>query len=282
MTSLVVNCAVNFLQDGFNFFPFILTQHSIDGTPITSNKPPVYFTGGEEIYVGNRFRVSRGKLHRGQETLDVALKFDFYNNHHADLVDEARLYEKQAKAVQGTALPVLYGIYCATINNRLITCLVLEYCGSEMETSLHDSEEFSFKVAKHLMALHSAGLQHNDISASNIVVKNGEPRIIDLSTATLHTCERTMDIEPGKPRPDALDFACTELHDFASEQGIWEPTDIFYYGAVIPKHLITSAESLLAMTPPYLIRTAKGREKILREASEILRQLGIVEKEPTP
>ncbi|TDL13712.1 hypothetical protein BD410DRAFT_734956 [Rickenella mellea] len=228
MTSLVVNCEVNL---GFDFFPFILTRHSIDGTDVAPNEPPraVYFTDGEDIYDRNRrlrFQVSRGKLHRGQETLDVVVKFDFYNNHHADLVKEARLYEKQAKTLQGTALPVFYGIYHATISERPITCLVLEYCGSEMETSLHEvSEEFSFKIAKHLMALHSAGIQNNNISESNIVVKNGEPRLIDLSTATLHTCERTMDIEAGKLRPDALDFACTELHDFASEQGIWEASE---------------------------------------------------------
>ncbi|TDL16552.1 hypothetical protein BD410DRAFT_755325 [Rickenella mellea] len=273
MSSLVVNCAVNVLQD---FFPFILTRLPIDGTSIMSNEPPVYFMDGEEIHRGNGIRVSRGKLHREGDTLDVAVKFDFYKTRHADLVEEASLYEKQAKAAQGTALPVFYGIYHGTVDSRSITCLILEYCGSPMENSLDEaSEEFSFKVAKRLMTLHSAGLQHNDISESNIVVNNDEPRLIDLGHATLHTCKRTLDIEPNELRPTMLKFGCRELHNFASQQGIWEPTDIFYHGSVIPKKLLKSMEDLIAMTPSDLLETAKDRERIYSEAREILRSLGV-------
>ncbi|TDL13711.1 hypothetical protein BD410DRAFT_797542 [Rickenella mellea] len=280
MSSLVVNCAVDcFHQDREQFFPFVLDRLPIDGTPTTSNQPPVYFMDGESIYNGHGIRVSRGKLHQGEEVLDVAVKFDFYKTRHADLVEEATLYEKYAKAAQGTALPVFYGIYHATVRGRPVTCLALEYCGSPMETWLDDeSEEFCFKVAKLLMVLHSAGLQHNNIESS-IVVKNGEPRLIDLGTATPHTCERTMDIVPNELRPSLLKFGCRELHDFASRQGIWEPTDIFYHGSTIPKQFVTSVDSLIAMTSPHLLETAEDREKIYSEAREILRRLGVTEGE---
>ncbi|TDL16460.1 hypothetical protein BD410DRAFT_901996 [Rickenella mellea] len=278
MSSLVVESLKNFLTNGRSIFPFTLHQLPIDGVPVTSNQGTASFTSGAKISAANQIHVYRGTLLLEGSSIDVVVKFDFHNSRHMDLVKEAKYYENQAKKLQGTVVPTFFGIYHATVNERVITCLVLEDCGSPMETWLHDaSVEFCFQVAKLLMQLHDAGIQHNDISEVNIVIKDNKPRLIDLSHATPHKCDRTEDIEPGKLRPDALKFACTELHDFASEHGIWEATDIFYYGAVIPKQFVTSAEDLLAMTPPYLIRTPKGRDRILREASELLKQVGITE-----
>ncbi|TDL16553.1 hypothetical protein BD410DRAFT_901952 [Rickenella mellea] len=278
MSSLVVDCAVN------DVFPFMLTRLNIDGSATTPDQPSVRFTGGKNISYGERVQVYRGKLHHGEDTVtDAAVKFDLYNSCREDLVRESALYEEHAKTLQGTVVPTFYGIYHGIVDERPITCLVLEDCGDPIETWLHDaSVEFSFKVAQHLMKLHSVGLQHNNISETNIVVKNGEPRLIDFSNATPHICGRKMEIVCGAPRPKVNAFACKELHNFASRQGIWEATDIFYYGAVVPKRYVTSAEYLLDLTPPHLIKTAKGRERILREASEIMSRLGIAKEKMTP
>ncbi|TDL24735.1 hypothetical protein BD410DRAFT_850962 [Rickenella mellea] len=253
MSSLVVKCDLDFLQVGDKLFRMDI------GMPTTSNpdQPPLSFTEGKKIYGGDRIQVYLGKLlQEGKESVDVVMKVDFCNARHGDLVQEAKYYETQAKALQGKTVPLFYGIYSATIEHQLITGLVLEYCGEPMETSLEEASEiFSFEVAKLLMALHSASLQHNDITEGNIVVKDGVPRLIDLGTATLHDCKRTKPIKLDEERPSMLEFGCRELHNFASQQGIWEPT----------------------MTPHDLIETEDGRKRIESEAREILKYLGIGE-----
>lgn len=74
-----------------------------------------------------------------------------------------------------------------------------------------------------LIAIHNAGVQHNDIEPRNIVVKDGVPRIIDFEDASDHDCRCTTVIYEGAFRPNEYDFGCSELYHYTRKACIWRP-----------------------------------------------------------
>ena len=74
-----------------------------------------------------------------------------------------------------------------------------------------------------MRSIHAAGLRHGDVAERNVVVKNGEYTVIDFGRSSLHECKDAGRIfKPGATAPLQDDYPCTELYDFAYENGYWE------------------------------------------------------------
>ena len=124
-----------------------------------------------------------------------------------------------------------------------------------------------------MLAIHKAGVQHNDFYERNILASKGENgstrvTVIDFGRAKDHTCRLTgVDtITPYEPTPDEIDFPCPELHAVCWERAdVWLPSKSFIafacnglsmlthlaieyvllFGRLVPLEHATSVDSLL-------------------------------------
>ena len=122
-----------------------------------------------------------------------------------------------------------------------------------------------------LLAIHKAGVQHNDFYERNLLVskdQDGSPRVmvIDFDIAFDHTCRMNVDtITPYEHTPDERDFPCDEIHAVCMERAnIWLPSKLshrfnhcllvlievavgyaFLYGTFVPVEYATSVDSML-------------------------------------
>lgn len=82
--------------------------------------------------------VYKGELSRGDHsTEEVVLKFIATSRQDAcsALEREFSFYGKELKSIQGTVVPICYGLFRSQ-NNRSI-CLVLQYCGKPLEMAFN-------------------------------------------------------------------------------------------------------------------------------------------------
>jgi serine/threonine protein kinase len=98
------------------------------------------------------------------------------------------------------------------------------------------------------MAIHDAGVVHNDIHPANILARDGKPVIIDFEHAEERVCKRDEDtIVRNAPAPTILDVNCDELFYLCANLDIWEPgmsildLQVFYTATYILKIFSKSA-----------------------------------------
>ncbi|KAJ6603621.1 hypothetical protein DFH09DRAFT_854818, partial [Mycena vulgaris] len=99
-------------------------------------------------------------------------------------------------ALQGVAIPILLGLYRNEDDGSSV--LIMSNAGVPLTQFDELSASDRHKLLAHLICLHQAGVQHNDMEPRNIVMSASRgPVIIDFDNASLgHSC-------PG--------LSCTEL-----------------------------------------------------------------------
>lgn len=53
---------------------------------------------------------------------------------------EAEFYQKELRSLQGTVVPLFFGLFCAKMDGVECACLLLEWCGQVIDVSLRKSE----------------------------------------------------------------------------------------------------------------------------------------------
>lgn len=76
--------------------------------------------------------------------------------------------------------------------------------------------------------MHAHGLTHGDVRERNILVHNGQPRLVDLESAAAHTCDLRMKVIPGAIEPTVEEFGCAELYDLVQQMCIWRPGSLMF------------------------------------------------------
>ncbi|KDQ12716.1 hypothetical protein BOTBODRAFT_188988 [Botryobasidium botryosum FD-172 SS1] len=101
------------------------------------------------------------------------------------ILREAYFYQHQLKSLQGTVVPMHYGVFSG--DRRVV--LLMAYAGMTLDSFGGLEPETKKTILDHLILLHRHGVQHNDVWPENVTVgPDGRPHIIDLSHAEVHTC----------------------------------------------------------------------------------------------
>ncbi|KZT27970.1 hypothetical protein NEOLEDRAFT_948037 [Neolentinus lepideus HHB14362 ss-1] len=154
----------------------------------------------------------------------VVLKLAYTDDTVADLRKEVALYSHQLLGLQGTVVPACFGLYEESSGGTCTGCLVLEDCGDPPDVSLEDLPmRQRVVVLRNLQKLHWAGVQHDDYRRQNIVIRDGQIRVIDFNKTSPHSCECPIEIKRPMERPDVLDFKCWNLYVFCIDLSVWSP-----------------------------------------------------------
>ncbi|RDB26127.1 hypothetical protein Hypma_006193 [Hypsizygus marmoreus] len=206
------------------------------------------------------------------ETRNIVLKINT-GEHVKALTHEADVYENCAKDLQGTVIPVCFGLFhTVTLENCVITCLVTEYCGENLDANeLSDLEiDFGWNLLRQVDLLHRHGLRHKDLSVSNILSNNGTPFLIDLEKAEEHTCERALRIKEGCVRPMSEDFDCREMYMLVVELcRIWDNETV----VDLKNGLLIDMDRLMVTPPEEIVKMVErafpGQTISIERAREI-------------
>ncbi|KLO17602.1 hypothetical protein SCHPADRAFT_994280 [Schizopora paradoxa] len=150
------------------------------------------------------------------------------------LEHESKFYEGQLKALQGTVVPNFHGRYILEgtwKDNRDIkfVCILLEDCGEGIadEGFFNLNIEDRITIFKKLVEIHAAGIRQARFEESNVVVKDGDYRIVEFDHASRHNCKwkDTMEQHLGESLKDIGEaFGCQELALCGHELGLWNVT----------------------------------------------------------
>ncbi|KAJ7449914.1 hypothetical protein FB451DRAFT_743961 [Mycena latifolia] len=105
-----------------------------------------------------------------------------------------------------------------------IACLLLEYWGECLKQPFHLlTLDLRIQILERLGAIHRKGLLHGDFAERNVLLHNGDIRIIDFDqTESGHDCQCKMNFRPGK-LPNIEEFGCDQLWEACrSELRIWD------------------------------------------------------------
>ncbi|KAJ3534832.1 hypothetical protein NM688_g7072 [Phlebia brevispora] len=167
------------------------------------------------------------------------------------LKNEAQLYTKELKILQGVHVPSFFGLYMGQVDGCIAACILFEDGGVPLDDDVSAyPEEFRISVMQSLMCIHKCGVQHGDFDTSNIVVDDAKnPKrhmIIDFDNATYHQCQRSGEVFLYEIGPPAFaDFKCSELWWVGQELDIWTPSDIMFQGIGVPLRLVNGPEDVL-------------------------------------
>ncbi|KAJ7665701.1 hypothetical protein B0H17DRAFT_284365 [Mycena rosella] len=149
---------------------------------------PYTVTEATLIKIDDRSAVYRARLRRhprvdriDKDALDVVIKIDPTGKRAYDLFREAIAYETTAKKLQGTIVPVFYGVFYTQINDSIILCLVTQFCGMPIDQTVANMEDpFYTTLIQCVRTLHTHGATHGDLHEYNILDHDGRPVLIDL------------------------------------------------------------------------------------------------------
>ncbi|KAJ7141107.1 hypothetical protein C8R44DRAFT_974721 [Mycena epipterygia] len=169
--------------------------------------------------------------------LDAVLKIDHTGQREQEFIKEvAEAYSDFVFKFQGDLVPRFYGSFQTHLNSKLITCTVTRYCGEPMETSLHmATAAFKTKLILAVDRLQERGASHGDMSERNILVKDGNPGLIDLEKTTRHKCERRMVMIQGVIAPTPEEFGCPELYSLIARMEFWKDPNVVFGVQYLPK-----------------------------------------------
>ncbi|KAF8188087.1 hypothetical protein BJ912DRAFT_969157 [Pholiota molesta] len=240
-----------------------------------------------EIYEGDYTTVYRASL-LGQQSggpRNIVLKTDVNARYprSSKFTQEASRYEKDLQHMQGIYIPHCYGLFQATIYNKLISVLLLEDCGESIDfrdESLSDSDKI--QIFKLFTALHASGFAHHDVDGRNIM-KNQDGRfiLVDLEHSRPHKCEVRLEVLIGDFAPPESDFGCDELYNLAIELDFWLPENLNFYGYHVPFWAFKNGEAknLVDMLPSSMFRTEEDRQKALQCAEKMIEVVQDVQAE---
>jgi hypothetical protein len=78
------------------------------------------------------------------------------------------------------------------------------------------------RILQRLGEIHRQGLSHGDFAERNVLVLDGDIRIIDFDQTEQHDCDCDMNFRPGEKSPDAEEFGCDQLWKVCrSDMRIW-------------------------------------------------------------
>ncbi|KAJ7141128.1 hypothetical protein C8R44DRAFT_931478 [Mycena epipterygia] len=158
--------------------------------------------------------------------LDAVLKIDHTGQREQEFIDEAEAYSDFVFKLQGDLVPRFYGSFQTHLNSKLITCTVTQYCGEPMRPPFTwprpPSSASRTKLILAVDRLHERGASHGDLSERNILVKDGNPVLVDLEKTTRHKCERRMVMIQGVIAPTPEEFGCPELYSLIARKGLWK------------------------------------------------------------
>ncbi|KAJ6547669.1 hypothetical protein B0H19DRAFT_278657 [Mycena capillaripes] len=165
----------------------------------------------------------------GTEAPVFALKFAMREDLVSGLEEESRIYRDALQTLQGRFIPQFFGLYEGMgEEGKRIACLVLEYWGECLQQPF-DLLPMAVKIQilECLGAIHREGLLHGDFAERNVLLHEGNVRIIDFDQAQSgHDCQCKMNFRPGEKLPRE-EFGCDQLWDAAcSYLRIWDPTDV--------------------------------------------------------
>ncbi|KAJ7709800.1 hypothetical protein B0H17DRAFT_915563 [Mycena rosella] len=82
------------------------------------------------------------------------------------------------------------------------------------------------QILERLGAIHQQGLLHGDFAERNVLLHEGDIRIIDFDQSESgHDCQCTMNFRPGEKLPNIEEFGCDQLWEVCrSELRIWDTT----------------------------------------------------------
>ncbi|KAF8064945.1 hypothetical protein FPV67DRAFT_1628183 [Lyophyllum atratum] len=197
---------------------------------------------------------------------------------------EALRYEKDLTHLQGTHIPCFYGLFQATMYDKLVSVLLLEDCGESINLRDHESLSDSDKaqIFKLFTKLHASGFAHHDFAGRNIVKnQDGKFFLLDLEHSTPHKCEARTNVLIGDFAPGREEFGCPELYDVAIALDFWLPANLKFYGFHVPVGAFQKGESrnLVALIPSYMLPTQEDRDEALRYAEEMIEDVQAIQKE---
>ncbi|THH19706.1 hypothetical protein EUX98_g8718 [Antrodiella citrinella] len=189
-------------------YPFLLSPQEIEVT--------------ETLYSSERTAVYAATCKDGTE---LALKF---TNLH-DIAVESGVYDT-LQELQGSVLPKLYGVFMGKDEEGgLVPCLVLERFGNRLECPFHElPKPEKAKLLNKVVTAHHAGLFHLDFAERNILVKDGDYRIIDLVHVEPHDppCTWSYDFEEHLEDEEVDDMGptvqCRSLKSWAEHMEFWD------------------------------------------------------------
>ncbi|RPD55418.1 hypothetical protein L226DRAFT_616047 [Lentinus tigrinus ALCF2SS1-7] len=169
------------------------------------------------------------------------------------LQKEADLYNTKLLDLQGKVVPVMRGCYVDVTDDGPTGVLILQYCGVPLTYELKNyALTVRHQAVNALLAIHKAGVEHNDFAERHIVVSRspeGAPhvRIVDFGMAREHTCSVKRDaITAYAIAPPLEEFLCDELRSVCRNHAdIWLPRCAKLFGSLIPIEHADSVESLL-------------------------------------
>ncbi|KAJ7046901.1 hypothetical protein C8F04DRAFT_1062110 [Mycena alexandri] len=165
----------------------------------------------------------------GTEDPVFALKFAMREDLVDDLEEEGRIYCDALQTLQGTAVPRCFGMFTGMgEEGQPIACLVLEYWGECLQQPFQVlSLDLKIQILERLGAIHREGLLHGDFAERNVLLFEGDVRIIDFDqTESGHDCHCKMDFTPGEKLPDMEEFGCDQLFEICRYLRIWDTPDI--------------------------------------------------------
>ncbi|KAJ7632723.1 hypothetical protein FB45DRAFT_913289 [Roridomyces roridus] len=151
---------------------------------------------------------------QGSETV-LALKFAMREDLIDALKEESRVYSGALHSLQGSVIPRCFGLYVGVgEEDQQIGCLVLEHFGECIQ------QPFSFlpldlkiRIMDSIASIHRQGLLHGDFAERNVLVQDGDVRIIDFDqTEWGHDCP-VLNFCPEDHLPDISDLRCNYLLD---------------------------------------------------------------------
>ncbi|KDQ19087.1 hypothetical protein BOTBODRAFT_103494 [Botryobasidium botryosum FD-172 SS1] len=140
------------------------------------------------------------------------------------LKHEANVY-RQLRKLQGKCVPLFHGLFEGFMQGEAAACIVIDYCGVPLKVTLDRVNRDDLKkVVDAVVAIHKAGVIHNDLYERNIVFLDGRPFIINFELAIPHKCSAPR-IFIGGPQPNDYDFGCDELYILCSDEmaNLWSP-----------------------------------------------------------
>ncbi|GLB43051.1 hypothetical protein LshimejAT787_1205000 [Lyophyllum shimeji] len=282
MSELILSCHLGINhQLGYDppSEPFVFQRVTQAGCPTPAATLSYHIDKVTEIYEGDYTTVYRASL-LGQESgapRDIVLKTDVNARYPRSsmFTQEALRYEKDLRHMQGTYIPNCYGLFQATIYNKLISVLLLEDCGESInfrDRSLSDSD--NIQIWKLFTELHVSGFAHRDVDGRNVVKdRDGKFVLVDLEHSRPHKCEVRLRVLIGDFAPRESDFGCEELYDLAIELDFWLPRFLTIYGYQVAVSAFKNGEAknIVDMLPSDMFGTEEDREEAMREVERVIK-----------
>ncbi|RPD70705.1 hypothetical protein L226DRAFT_616035 [Lentinus tigrinus ALCF2SS1-7] len=176
------------------------------------------------------------------------------------LQKEADLYNTKLLGLQGKVIPVMHGCYVDVTDKGPTGVLILQYCGVPLTYELKNyALTIRHQAVNVLLAIHKAGVKHNDFAERHIVVSRMKR---DAITAY-------------EIAPHLQDFLCDELYYACRNHAdIWLPKFAKIFGNLIPVKYAVSVESLLEHNPytPKWVDENRARQVAQKEIDQLAKE----------